>query len=30
MDQSSVRHKYDEDNLEIPSFLRRRDQEDKD
>jgi cell division protein FtsZ len=30
MDQSSVRHKYDEDNLEIPSFLRRRDQEDRD
>jgi len=30
MDQSSIRHKYDEENLEIPSFLRRRDQEDKD
>ncbi len=30
MDQTSVRHKYDEDNLEIPSFLRRRDQEDRD
>jgi cell division protein FtsZ len=29
MDPSPVRHKYDEDNLEIPSFLRRRDQEDK-
>jgi cell division protein FtsZ len=30
MDQTSIRHKYDEENLEIPSFLRRRDQEDKD
>jgi cell division protein FtsZ len=30
MDQTSVRHKYDEENLEIPSFLRRRDQEDRD
>jgi hypothetical protein len=29
MDPSPARHKYDEDNLEIPSFLRRRDQEDK-
>jgi cell division protein FtsZ len=30
MDQSSIRHKYDEENLEIPSFLRRRDLEDRD